>query len=282
MWVPERPRKWLPMPVAWVSLILCHAGIGAPFCRAADLEEIVHRATATLHSDWAADPDYAYLERDEVVKNGRVTSKTFQVVYIAGSDYYLLLDINDQPLAPDQQKAELDKFKNEVERRNAETPEANRQRIAKYKKQSDENEALVLDFPNAFTFELVREETMNGYPAYVLSGTPKKRSGNLTLAAKVLSGMHGTVWVDKETFHAVRVECDVITPVPIYGILAKVLPGTHIEFGMAPVTSSTWLISRLAMDLKVSKLFFKSMDVKRTTYSDYRPNSLVTTELLAK
>jgi len=36
------------------------------------------------------------------------------------------------------------------------------------------------------------------------------------------------------------------------------------------------------MDLKVSKLFFKSMDVKRTTYSDYRPNSLVTTELLAK
>jgi hypothetical protein len=282
MSVLQSPRIWLPMPVAWVSLILCHAVIGAPFCRAADLAEIVQRATATLHSDWVADPDYAYLEHDEVVKNGRVTSKTFQVVYIAGSDYYLLLDINDQPLAPDQQKVELDKFKNEVERRNAETPEGRSQRIAKYKKQSDENEALVLDFPNAFTFELVREETMNGYPAYVLSGMPKKRSGNLTLAAKVLSGMRGTVWVDKETFHAVRVECDVITPVPIYGILAKVLPGTHIEFGMAPVTSSTWLISRLAMDLRISKLFFKSMDVKRTTWSDYRPNSLVTTELLAK
>jgi len=60
------------------------------------------------------------------------------------------------------------------------------------------------------------------------------------------------------------------------------LPGTHIEFGMAPVTNSTSLISELSMELKVSKLFFKSMEATRSMYSDYRLNDLVVTELLSK
>lgn len=270
-------------PYRYLTLLLCAAAFQGIYCRAADLDEIVRRGAATLKSDWAADPDYAYVERDEVRKTDKVTSKTSQVVYIEGSDYYLPLAIDDQPLSPERAKAELEKLKNEVRRRKAESPDARRERIAKYKKERDENEALVLDFPSAFTFELVREETMNGYPAYVLSGTPKKKTGPLTLAAKVLSGMRGTVWVDKENFHAVRVECDVIKPVPIYGILAKVLPGTHIEFGMAPVTDSIWLIGELSMKLMVSKLFlFKSTQDTRSTYTDYRLNAQVLDELLAK
>jgi len=247
-----------------------------------DLAEIVRRGTATLQSDWAEDPNYAYVEGEEVRKSGKVAGKTSQVVYIAGSDYYLPLEIDSRPLAPEREKAELERLKNEVQRRNAESPAARLQRVEKYKKQRDENEALVLDFPNAFTFEFVREETMNGYPAYVLSGTPRRRTGAVTLAAKVLSGMRGTVWLDKENFHAIRVECDVMTPVPIYGILAKVLPGTHIEFGMAPVTDSTFLIGGLSMELMVSKLFFKSMEVTRSTFSNYRLNDLVLAELLSK
>jgi hypothetical protein len=265
---------------AWFCL--AYAVIQTPLCRAMDMEEIVRRATATLQSDWAADPNYSYVEKDETRKNDRITSKTSRVIYIDGSDYSLPLAIDDQPLAPDRQKTELEQLKNEVWRRNAESPEARRHRVEKYRKQRDENEALILDFPHAFTFELLREETMNGYPSYVLSGTPKKRPADASLAAKVLSGMRGTVWIDKENFHAVRAECDVMTPVPIYGILARVLPGTHIEFGMAPVTGSVWLISELSMELRVAKLIFKSTQDTDTTYSDNRLNDLVLTDLLSK
>ena len=267
---------------AWFCLAFCSVSAWAPLCRGADLQEIVRQANATLQADWAADSDYAYVERSEIQKNEKVTSKTSQVVYIAGSDYYLPLAVDDQPLAPDRAKAELEKLKNEDRRRKDESPEARRQRIGKYKKQRDENEALVLDFPNAFTFDLVREETMNGHPAWVLSGIPRTRTGAATLAARVLSGMRGTVWIDKENFHAIRVECDVMTPVPVFGILARVLPGTHIEFGMAPVTGSTWLISELSAKLIVSKLVFKSREMTGSTYSDYRPNNLVLAELLSK
>jgi outer membrane lipoprotein-sorting protein len=265
-----------------IIVFLCSAGFQSVF-HAADIEEIVRRGNATLQSDWAADPDYAYVERDEVLKNEKTTSKTSRVVYIAGSDYYLPLAIDDQPLTPDLGKAELQKLKNEVRRRNAESPAARRQRIAIYRKERGENEALVLDFPNAFNFELLREETMDGHLAYVLSGTPKKRTGVTSNAAKVLSGMRGTVWVDKDNFHAVRVECDVVTPVPVYGILAKVLPGTHVGFAMAPVTDSVWLIGEFSMTLKVSKFFlFKSTQETRSTYTEYRLNQQVLDELLSQ
>jgi hypothetical protein len=255
-------------------------------CHAADVEEIIRRGTATLQSDWAADPDYAYVERDQLQKHEKVTSTTSEVVYIDGSDYHLPLSSNDQPLGPDRERAELQKLKSEMERRSGESPAARRQRIEKYNKQRSENEELVLDFPNAFTFELLREETMNGHPAYVLSATPKKRTGSssgLSNAAKVLAGMRGTLWIDKENFHAIRAECDVIAPVPIYGVLAKVLPGTHVEFEMMPVTDSTWLIGEFSMTLTVAKIgLFKSKEVTGSTFSRYLPNAVAVEELRSK
>ncbi len=258
-------------------LLLSDAG------RAADVQEIVQRGTAMIQSDWAADPDYAYIERDETVKHGKTTSKTSEVVMMDGSDYYMPTAIDDQPLSAERQRAEWIKLKNEFERRKNEDAATRARRIADYKKRQDENGALLLDFPKAFTFELLRQESLNGFPAYVLSATPKKRTGPLSRAAKVLSGMKGTVWINSETFHAIRGICDVTAPVPIYGILARVLPGTHVELDMAPVTDSVWLISRFSMSLMVSKLlFFNSEQVMNNTYSEYRLNSVVLEELLAK
>jgi len=122
-----------------------------------------------IQSDWAADPDYAYIEKDETQKGENLTSKTSQVVMMEGSDYYLPIAFNNQPLPADQEKAELEKLKNELQRRKNESPSARRQRIEAYTKQRDENGALLLDFPNAFTFELMGEDNVNGFPAYALS-----------------------------------------------------------------------------------------------------------------
>jgi hypothetical protein len=66
----------------WFSLAFCYAVVWTPRCHAADLDEIVRRGTETLKSDWAAVPNYAYVEKDETQKGDKVTSKTSQVVYI--------------------------------------------------------------------------------------------------------------------------------------------------------------------------------------------------------
>ena len=188
---------------------------------------------------------------------------------IDDADYFVPLAVDDQPLAPERRKAEIQKLRAEVERRRDASASARAQRIAKFRKEHDENGAILLDAPNAFAFGFLREETVNGHPAWALSATPKERSGPLTRAAKVLSGMHGTIWIERDTFHVIRVEADAVKPVPIYGILARVLPGTHIELDLTPASSSTWLVSRLALTLALSKvLLFKSTQVTRSTYSD--------------
>ncbi len=243
---------------------------GGTFCRAADLAGIVSRGAAALKADWAAYEDYAYIEKDEVLKNGQWTAKTSQVVFIDGSDYYM-------PVAADPAR-----LKAETARRSAESPAERQERIAKFRKAHAANDALIRDFPDAFTFELTGEETIDGRKAYVLAATPKKRAGRLSLAAKVLSGMQGTVWIDEVSFQTIRVKCDVVRPVPVYGILARVLPGTHIEFSMTPVTDSVWLIGEMKMNLAISKFFFfHSAQVTRSTYSDYRLNSEVLAGLLS-
>jgi hypothetical protein len=267
----------------WLVLLACYFGIGRNPCAAADLSEIVQRATAALNSDWASDPLYACIERDEVQKGEKLTSKTFEVVMIDGSDYHLALAVDDQPLSPDRQKAELIKLENEVRRRKSESPSARSARINAWKKQRDENGELLLDFPTALTFQLLGEETKNGHSAYVLSATPIPGIVPTTRAAKVLSGMQGKVWVEKDTLHPILVECTVVTPVPVFGALASVLPGTQIEIKMTPVTDSTWLIDEVSTKLNVSKLhLFKSTAVKRSTYTQYRLNSSMVEELLSK
>src|SRR5437588_8826651 len=140
---------------------------------------------------------------------------------IDGSDYHFAVAVDDEPLSPDRQKTELVKLKNEMRRRKSESPSARRARINAWKKQRNENGELLLDFPTALTFQLLGEETKNGHPAYVLSATPIQGIVPATRAAKVLSGMHGKVWVEKDTLHPMLVECTVVTPVPVYAALAS-------------------------------------------------------------
>jgi hypothetical protein len=160
-------------------------------CPAADLEEIVQRATVALNSDWAADPTYACVERDAVQKGDKLTSKTFEVVMIDGSEYHVPLAVDDQPLSPAAEKAELLKLKNEVQRRERESPSARRARIDAWKRKRDESGELLLDFPTSLRFQLLRQEEKDGHAAYVLAASPKEGIVRATRAAKVLSVCRG-------------------------------------------------------------------------------------------
>lgn len=249
--------------------------------RAANQAEIVQRATVAFQSDWAADPSYACIERDEVQKGDKLTSKTFEVVMIDGSDYRLPLAVDGEPISAASRKAELIKLKNEVERRNNESPSARRSRIAAWKKRRDENGELLLDFPTSLKFQLQGEEIKDGHAAYIFSATPKPGVVATTRAAKVLTGMQGKAWVDKDSLHPMRVECSLIRPVPVFGMLASVLPGTDIEIEMTQVADSTWLIDMVSLKLKLAKfVLFKSTELTRYTYTDYRPNDSVLQQLL--
>ena len=123
--------------------------------RAADLNEIVQRATEGLKSDWATDPSYACLEKDETEKSKKRTSKTFYDILLDGSDYRVPVAFDDQPLPPDRRSAEIKNLANERKRREAESDAARRSRIDAWKKRHDEEGDLLLAFPSVLAFQLI-------------------------------------------------------------------------------------------------------------------------------
>jgi len=254
----------------FAAALLCCASVG--YC--ADLKEIVQRATAAINSDWANDPKYACVEKDQATKGGKTTDSAFQVVMLDGSEYHIDLPVDQAGLA---------KLRDEAARRKNESAAARQKRIDEWKKHHDEDGEFLLDFAKVFDFDLLREEVREGRTAYVLAAKPKPGFVPTTRAAKVLTGMTGTAWIDKATLHPLHVECHVIRPVPVFGPLASVLPGTQIDIGMTRVSDDVWLIDDVEMKLAVAKMhFLKSNEATRSTYTQYAPNQTLLQELLGK
>jgi hypothetical protein len=246
-----------------------------------DVQDIVRRAASTMQADWAAAPGFAFVQRDLTTSKGTTTRKTHQVFMISGSDYYMPIAIDDAPLSADQQKLELQKLANEVARRNRETPAEALQRSEQYRKTREQNGILIAEFTKAFTFTLAGEETLNGHACYVLDAKPLAGYRPPNRTAKILTGMQGRLWIDKESFHWVKAEAKAIKPVSVFGFFAKVMPGTRLELEMIPVTNSIWLVSLFDVDLRLSILWRKSTKATDSTFSDYRPAAAALAEALA-
>jgi hypothetical protein len=269
--IPFPMKRWI-LPIA--LLRLCY---GAD---AIDVQELVRRAGSTMQSDWAAAPDYAFIQRDVTTQKGMTTRKTHQVFNISGSDYYMPIANEDVPLSAGEQQRERQRLTEEVKRRSHETAAEAQRRSELYTKAREQNGILLLDFTKAFDFTLQGEEMTNGHATYVLEATPRADYRPPNRTARILTGMHGRLWIEKEGFHWVKGEAEVLTPVSIFGFLAKVLPGTRMDLEMTPVTESVWLVSRFAMDLKLSKFWHRSTKITESTFRDYRPAAEALAETL--
>ncbi len=192
---------------------------------------------------------------------------------IEGSDYYMPIAINDQALPPDQQRLQLQRLREEVERRSRESPEQAEKRSDQYRKTREQNGILIEEFTNAFHFTSAGVDALNGHACYVLEAKPKQGYRPPNRPAKILTGMQGRLWIDQASFHWVKAEADVLKPVSIFGLFARVLPGTKMELEMMPVTDSAWQVSRFAMEMRLSIFWRKSTRETESTFSGYRPAS---------
>ena len=246
-----------------------------------DVRDVVRRATSAMQADWAAAPSFAFVQRDLTTSKGKTTCKTHQVFVISGSDYYMPIAIDDEVLPADQQRWELQRLKQEVVRRSQENPQEAQRRSEQYRKMREQNGILVNEFTKAFDFTFAGEEITNGYTTYVLDARPQPSYRPPNRTARILTGMQGRLWVDKESFHWVKVEAQVLKPVSIFGLFARVLPGTRMELEMIPVTDSVWLVSRFAVDMRISILWRKSARATESTFTGYQPAAAALARALA-
>ena len=232
-----------------------------------DAGTIIQRSVEANAADWKAAPDYDYVERDRQPGGG---TKTYEELMILGTPFERLIAVIGKPLSPEQQVQEQQMLEATVVERQKESPQGRRQRIAKYEKERQSDDLMMEQLTKALDFKLVGEQRLGAQDVYVLKATPRPDYKPPNTEAKVLTGMEGKLWIDKQTFQWVKVEATVIRPVSIGGFLAEVEAGTHFELEKMPVADSIWLPKHFAMKSRAKILFlFTRKSQADETYSGY-------------
>lgn len=239
--------------------------------------EIVSRSVAANAADWKAQPEYSHRERDiknKVDANGRVQageSKTYERFMLDGSPYSRLVEIDGKPLSREQEQQEQIKLNAETSRRAHESANERRARVAKYEGDRAEEHLLMQQMTEAFQFRLLGEQQVNGVDCYVLDAQPNPAYRPPVEKARVLLGMKGRLWIDKEHYHWVKVEAEVINAVPFGLFVAKVKPGTRFELDQAPAAGNVWLPKRFSESVNATIFGVYGMrSNEEELYSDYR------------
>jgi len=210
-----------------------------------NVASIIRRSVEANNRDWAAVPEFENRERDRT-KDG---DKTYAVTILYGSPYQRLIAVNGQPVSPQKEKEEQKRYQQAVEQRKHESADKRAARIAKYEAERKRDRNMLDQMTRAFDFHLTGEKELNGHRVYELKATPRKGYQPPNRDSQVLTGMEGTLWIDRDTFQWVKVEAHVTRPVKIVGFLAEVEPGTHFELEKKPVAGdeNIWMAAHFAM-----------------------------------
>jgi len=248
------------------TLVLSAAGQPAP-----DIGKIVQESARVTDADRIADPYYDYYETDSEPDGSR---RTYAIHMLFGSPYQEMTAINGKSLPKDRQDEEKRKLKREVSRRKRESPRERARRVAEFQKEQNRDRRFMEEFVRAFDFQLLGDQSLDNRQVYLVQATPRVGYSPTDNASKVLTGMRGRLWIDKETFQWLKVEADVIHAVSIEGFLAKVEPGTHFELEKMPVEDDIWLPKHFSMTSNAEVLsFIHRRRHEDETYFDYHKSS---------
>jgi hypothetical protein len=250
--VKVRPQALSPKWSQWDSVslpsvafvfVLAITATSVPVLAQQDLSQIIQKSVVVNDRDWDADAQYDYSETD---RDGSGT-KTYEVTMQYGTPYERLIAINGKDLTPAQKSEQQRKFDKVMAQRRSESAHQRAARIAKFKAERKRDHAMLTQLTKAFNFTSQGEQQLGAYKVYVLKATPRPGYHPTDRDTRVLPGMEGTLWIDKQSYQWVKVEAHVIHPVAIIGFIARVEPGTRFELEKTPVDDNIWLSKHFSM-----------------------------------
>jgi len=240
---------------------------------ALDPIEIVRRSVERDWTDFESRKNYTYQEHSEFRRYARsgatakVRSETNEILILGGRPYERLTARNAKPLSAREERREQAKLDTELARRQHESAAEQ----ARYQKERTEERAFIREIPDAFTFHLVKTDTVSNQPAWVIEARPKPGYRAVHSRAKDFAKVRATIWIEKATYHWVKVDADVLSTISVGFGLLRVAPGSSMHFEQTRVNDEVWLPSsmlvRFEARLALLKVLRGEYDIR---YSDYR------------
>jgi hypothetical protein len=166
-----------------------------------------------------------------------------------------------KPLTPEEDKAERVRLESIL----GSTSEAR-----KKKKQEDTARKLTEELINAmpramlYSYHPGQPQLPNvKSPQLVIDYAPNPKFQPGSTAQGALTGLAGTLWIDRQDHHLVRMEGTLIRNTNFaWGLVARIFAGGKLEFEQKEYAPGRYAYSRLVMNLKVRELMVRTVDVK--------------------
>src|SRR5579872_1192420 len=219
--------------------------------REIDINAVVRQSARVTEADREASSEYEFSETDWEPDGSH---KTYAVHMLYGSSYRQLIAIDGEPLPADKQQEEERKLREEIFRRAHESPKRRARRIAEQEKENTRDRRFIEEFVHAFNFKLTGEQELDQRDVYVVEAIPRPDFHPTDRDSAVLTGMRGTLYIDKQTYQWAKAEAEVTHPVSMAGFLATVEPGTRFVLEKTPLEDNIWLPRHFTMTAKAEIL----------------------------
>ena len=257
-----------------ILLIPLAASLGAD----PDPADIVRRSITVENENAKRARNYTFLQRTEdrdLDAKGQVRSKkskTHDVTLLEGSAYRRLIERDDHPLSPEEEKLEQAKLRQSIEDRRHETEAQRAKRLAEYDKRPGRNRGMLNEIPDAFEFRLRGEEVIESRPVYVIDARPRAGyRGRNSQARLFLPKLQATLWIDKADLSWVRLHAEVVDTISVGLFLLRLSKGARLEMDQKRVNEEVWLPERVLMSASARVGLVKRLNVQQEmTFRNFR------------
>ncbi len=257
-----------------------------------DVREIIRRAVVADELNWKIARNYNFAEHANLRyldAEGRVKLREVSlhdVMLLDGSPYRRLIARGDRPLAPAEERKEQEKLARSTTERREETPFRRLQRQAEYISRPEWQREAWRELPEAFDFHLAAEELWEGRALYAIDATPRPAYQPRSRTAKMLAHVRARLWVDKQDYHLVKGEVEVIDTISVGFFLVLVAKGSRASFEETRVNDEVWLPRKVSAFASARLGLLKVVRIEQEyTYSkcrEFHSDALVVSRLGAK
>jgi hypothetical protein len=192
---------------------------------------------------------------------------TKDIIETDQGDVARLIAINNQPLTPEANQAELDRL-NTL----AHHPEIQEHRHQREQKDAARVDRLMRLLPDAFQY---RDQGTTPCPSskgtcHHLTFSPNPSFEPPDVEANIFRGLAGELWIDQAQERLTRLDAHVIANVDFgWGILGKLDKGGTIQLEQTDIGSGDWELTVLKLNLKGTALMVKSLDIQLTEQASH-------------
>jgi len=268
------------MRLIWLRAVFCAV---PAFCQ--DAREIVRKSVELDQLNWQRRADYTWVmetRERHFDSQKRVTSdhqEAWETLVLEGRPYNRAIEKDHKPLPPADQKKEQERLDGIAARLDKETPAEKQRHRAEYEASRRRERQFLLEVTDAYDFRLEGDQTVDGQPAWVISGTPKPGYHARSREGAAMLKIRGRIRIEKAGYQWVRIEAETTGTISFGWFLARLNPGAKLVWEQSRVNDEVWLPARAFLSgtgrIALLKRIAEDEEITWSHYRKFRVESKV-------